>query len=614
MPKDNIIDRLASFTEFNPRPVVEISKTGAVLYVNKSAKAVFPGLLKQGKKHPYLADFKTVLQHLKRNPKEAFSREVNVHGRWFRQFFYDAPAFQSILAYGLDITDRKAAEDELKKSDLQYRSLFNKISEGYALKEAIFDKKGVMKDYRFLDANPAYEQLVGRHRIKIIGKTARKIFTKDHEQLINIYKRVVATGFPERFERFHEHSNRYYEVFAYKTAKDQFAVLYLDITHLKKIEREKDNFISIMSHELRNPLLPITANVQFIQSLMKEMPVDNPEFRESIDIIARQAKNMAELLDDILDISRLSHQKIVLNLRRADVTQLIKHAIESTLPLMNSRKQKLSVMFEKEPMIANVDLLRFEQIIVNLVNNASKYTKPRGYIQISCTFDNRNIAIAVRDNGIGMDAKKIGKIFDLFSRATRPVMGIGGLGIGLNLVKSLVIMHKGTIQAKSAGKNKGSEFIVTIPAAKQVKVIKEHGKRKKNTKPASASSAPAKQKTVLVVDDNDDIKNTLARIIMHQGHNVVTASNGGMAVKMAKKHKPDVAIVDIGLPVMNGYKVAEILKKMPLPGGKKIKLIALTGYGQEKDKLLAKKAGFHQHLTKPVDLNYLLSLIGKSKQ
>ncbi len=591
------LSRLEAFIELNPRPVIEIDYDGNVLDLNKNAKRLFPDLKKKGPKHIYLSGLRAIAKSLRQGEKE-YGRDIQIGDRWYKQRFYHVPKFKLIHLYGSDATERKEREHALQTSELRYRSLFNKISEGYALKEAIFDRNGQMVDYRFLDVNPAYENLVRLARINIVGKTAKQVFSKDHGQLIDIYKQVVATGLPARFERFHEFSGKYYEVFAYKTSENQFAVLYLDISHLKKIEKEKDNFISILSHELRNPLMPIMANIQFIASLLEGAAGADPSVLESVRVIERQAKNMADLLDDILDIARLQHQKIVLRLKTVDIKPIVKHAVQTVVPLINSRKQKLSVFFDEKELFARVDALRFEQVVVNLINNASKYTKPRGAITVTCKAAGRHITISVKDNGIGMDAKKITKIFELFSEASKPVMGIGGLGIGLNLVKSLVTMHKGTIVAHSKGKNKGSEFIVTIPM-----VGATASDRKLKSIKAQTPKTPAGPQKVLIVDDNQDITAVLAKILQQQGHQTLTAADGLAAVRLAKKHRPDVAVIDIGLPGMNGYKVAASLK------GSGIRLIALTGYGQARDKELAKKAGFSHHLTKPVDIKQLLALI-----
>ncbi len=606
---DRQLARLASFTELNPRPVIEIDFDGTMLDANISTHTFFPDLKKKGLRHPYLHDFSKIVKELKKH-KKPVTREVAINGRWFRQVFYLISNFNSIHIYGSDITDRKKAQEELQKSELRYKSLFNKISEGYALKEAILDKKGRLVDYRFIDINPAFEQLVGRSRINVIGKTPKEIRVSHDQHAMRMYGQVIATGVPARFERHHTGVDKYYEVFAYKTTEKQFAVLYLDISHLKMIEKEKDNFISIMSHELRNPLMPITANVQFMQSVLAKHPEISAQIKGPLEIISRQSRNMADLLDDIMDISRLNHQKITLKIGKVDIVPIVHHAVETSMPFIANREQRVAISMPRYPLYANVDPLRFEQIVVNLVNNASKYTHPKGKISISCKVYNSTIRLVVKDNGIGMNAKKIEKIFELFSRASKPVMGIGGLGIGLNLVKNLVTMHKGTIEAKSKGKGKGSEFILSLPAA----LPGPNGKKRPLFKKSGIQKPVTKTATILVVDDNEDIKNTLARILEHDGYQVHVAANGKVAVALAKKHRFDAAVVDIGIPLMNGYKVAMAIRKMAKykTGGKRIWLTALTGYGQEKDKELAKKAGFDHHLTKPVDMNRLLELIAKN--
>ena len=600
------IARLASFTEFNPRPVIEIDLEGNIMYENPSSVNIFSDLKKKGAKHKYLSGLPYIVKQLKKG-KSSFSREIKFNNRWFRHFFYYMPDFNSIIVYGSDITDRKQAGENLKESEKRDDMLFNSMNYGYALQEILYNKNGKPADYRFLDVNPAFEKLTKLKRKDVVGKTISQIpSTLSHSDSIKNrknYDNVALTGKPLSFETYHKDLNKYFELYAYKPNENQIALIFSDITHRKKTEEEKNNFISIMSHELRNPLTPILANTQLINSMIAKQDNVDPAIRESVNIIERQSKNMAYLLDDILDVARLSRQKIKLKKKIKNICEIINHATQATMPLINNRRQKLSVVFKSNPMYAYVDPLRFEQIIVNLINNASKYTKTLGHIKVTSAIKQEKIIIKIQDDGVGMDAKKIDKIFELFSGSNKMVMGIGGLGIGLNIVKNLITMHQGSIEAKSEGKNKGSEFIVTIPAiTKNYPARTIEPEKTKHTEELTESYSPLK---ILIVEDNEDIINTLSKILRQDGHDVKTTSNGLTAVTMARTFNPNIALVDIGIPGINGYKVAEAIKH------RNIRLIALTGYGQKKDKQLSKKAGFQHHLTKPIDIDYLIKLINE---
>lgn len=486
--------------------------------------------------------------------------------------------------------------------------LFEKMNYGYALQDIIFDKDKKPVDYRFVDVNPAFEKFSMMKKEFIVGKTVNEISTtpETEESIKNRkqYDNVALTGEPMYLESFNKKANKYFELYAYRPNQNQIGLIFSDITNRKKTDEEKNNFIAIMSHELRNPLTPIMANAQFISSLLKNHQAADPVIKESVDIIEKQAKIMADLLNDILDVSRLSQHKIQLKKSRVNLCEVIKNSVKTSMPFITTKQQNISVLFDQNPIYAHADPLRIEQIIVNIINNASKYTPPGGHIQVNCGFKDGKIELCVRDNGMGMEPEKMKRIFELFSNESQPFMGIGGLGIGLNIVKNLVSMHKGTILVESQGKDKGSEFIIKLPASK------------KNT--AAAATLPAqKEKTgnagkkskILVVDDNEDILSAITNILRQQGHQIAASRNGSEAVKISKAFKPDAALIDIGLPDINGYKVAKLLRQQHRRQSVRIKLIAFSGYGQEKDKKLSKEAGFDHHLTKPVDINELIKLI-----
>ncbi len=599
------IARLDAFTTHNPRPVVEVSYDGNVLDQNKSAKNIFPDLGKKGSKHIFLSDLDKVVKFLSKE-KRPFRREIQVGGRWYKQVFYPIPQFNMIHIYCSDATERMQAEKELEESRKRYHMLFEKMNYGYALQDIIYDNKGNPIDYKFIDVNPAFEKLSRVKREVIVGKTANQIARKPETQesieLRKKYDKVAITGKPAYFENYNEVTKKYFELYAYKPSQTQMALIFSDITDRKKTDEEKNNFISIMSHELRNPLTPIMAHAQFLQ----RQSFNDPIIKESIGVIEKQSKIMADLLNDILDVSRLSRHQIKLKKSRINVYDVIQSSVKSAMPFITTKQQELSMLLPKNPVYIYADPLRLEQVLVNVLNNASKYTHPKGRINIYCESKKGNIEIRIKDNGEGMTPDKISRIFDLFKGENQPFMGIGGLGIGLNLVKNLVRMHKGTVEVSSKGLGKGSEFIINLPTRAQnaPKTIAET----ENTK-NRASDTNHQTLRILVVDDNADIRNAISNILSHEGYEIKSTHDGAQAIKISKTFKPDAALIDIGLPGISGYKVAQILRERYNNQRRKIKLIAFTGYGQEKDKIKAKEAGFDAHFTKPVNIDHLIRFL-----
>ncbi len=598
--------RLEAFTELNPRPIILIDFKGNVLDINPSARKLFPTLQSEGAKHPYLAHLKEAVAFLKKE-KKPFRKQLEIGGELFKQIFYYVPNFKLIHIYGSYDISRKEFFVAIKESERRYHMLFEKMNYGYALQDIIFDKNKKPVDYRFVDVNPAFERLANLKKDHIIGKTANQISsqnqTQENKKTRKAYDNVALTGKPIYFETYNEKSKKYFDFYAYKPNKNQVALIFSDITQRKKTDEEKNNFISIMSHELRNPLTPIMANAQFIKSLLKKEPA-NPMINESIDIIEKQAKIMADLLNDILDVSRLSRKKIQLKKSKINICEVIKNSVATCMPFINTKSQTLSVFFGQDPIYMQADPLRIEQIIVNVINNASKYTKTHGQIEVHAGIKQGTIEIRVKDNGIGMSPEKMTRIFELFNDESQPFMGIGGLGIGLNIVRNLVSMHQGTVLVTSKGENKGSEFVIRFPYQARLAPTKKPALLKKEI-PAKNYKTYSK---ILVVDDNEDIKNAISNMLIHEGYQVKSANTGLLAVKISKTFNPNTALIDIGLPDISGYKVAKMLREQQ-GKHKKIKLIASTGYGQEKDRKLSKEAGFDYHLTKPIDFNQLIKLI-----
>jgi signal transduction histidine kinase/ActR/RegA family two-component response regulator len=368
---------------------------------------------------------------------------------------------------------------------------------------------------------------------------------------------------------------------------------------LREADKRKDEFIAVLSHELRNPLSPIRNAV----ALMKVREQD-PVSTKARDIIDRQSHHLARLIDDLMDASRINQNKMELRLGEVSVTKVVSMAVESAQALVSAKKQSLEIHLPEEPVWLRADAARIAQVLGNLLNNASKYTDEGGHLRIDVRPQGDTVAIAVADDGIGIPAEAAAELFQMFSqiKAHRSRAG-GGLGIGLALAKGLIEMHGGHIEAQSDGPGRGSRFVVTLPAAHvQVRAAEE---------PAAAfATVPALRLTILVADDVRDSADSLSELLRGYGHTVVIARDGLEAVAQAARHRPDLAVLDIGMPGLDGYEVARRVRAEPW--GWDITLIALTGWGQREDQRAVRTAGYDFHMTKPTDVERLLELVGQT--
>ncbi|HEX2199006.1 MAG TPA: PAS domain-containing protein [Burkholderiales bacterium] len=371
---------------------------------------------------------------------------------------------------------------------------------------------------------------------------------------------------------------------------------------LREADRRKDEFLATLAHELRNPLAPVRNAVAI---LAKKAALD-PELAWSREVIDRQVDHMSRLIDDLLDLARIGSGKLRIRKERIALERAIDLALETSRPNITAAGHRLSVLLPSERVMLDADPTRLAQVLSNLLNNAARYTEGRGAISLSAEMQGRHLAIAVEDNGIGFPPEVAGRLFQPFSQLTSAhERSHGGLGIGLSLVHGIVELHGGTVQARSAGPGKGSEFIVRLP-------LPGRAERPAEPQPAApAASAPAPSLRVLVADDNRDAADSLQRILAIYGHDVRVAYDGAAAICMAGEFRPHAAVLDIGMPGANGYEVARALREHY---GTATTLIALTGWGQEGDRRRALDAGFDYHLTKPVEpgaLNDLLANVGR---
>ena len=383
-----------------------------------------------------------------------------------------------------------------------------------------------------------------------------------------------------------------------------------DITKRRRVEealrdadRRKDVFLATLAHEIRNPLAPIRTGLQ----ILKHEEGDNPAVEPLRAMMERQAAHLATLIDDLMDISRISLGKFGLRKEVVELGPVVDRAIASARPLIEERGHELSVSVRDGAERIEADPTRLEQVLANLLENAAKYTDPGGRVCVYAGREGGEVVISVKDTGIGIDPGQLTQVFDLFEQVERRLdRSQGGLGIGLSLVKSLVEMHGGTVTALSAGPGTGTEFVVRLPA-----LTGDGGDRHEPTqRPLEDGRHEPPGRRILVVDDNQDAADSLARYLRRvAGHRVEVAYDGPGALGLARTFRPDVVLLDIGLPGMSGYEVAQRLREWPETGG--ARLIALTGWGQEDDRRRSRSAGIDVHLVKPVDPDALMGLLGR---
>jgi signal transduction histidine kinase/DNA-binding response OmpR family regulator len=367
---------------------------------------------------------------------------------------------------------------------------------------------------------------------------------------------------------------------------------------LEDASRRKDEFIAMLSHELRSPLAPIRNAVEVIRRLAPR----DATLQWATDITDRQVRQLTRLVDELLDVARISQGKIVLQRSSVDLSALVAHCIEAQAPFIASRRQTLTQALPPEPVWVPGDAARIEQVVSNLLSNAVKYTPDEGRLHIGVSAEGAEAVVSVRDNGMGIEADLLPRVFDLFEQGHRALdRSQGGLGIGLTLVQLLVKLHGGRVEALSAGPGQGAEFRVYLP-------------RQSMAAPAIRQSEAARpeqvpRRRILVVDDQADVADTTAAMLGLSGHEVRTARDGREALEQAVAFEPEVVLLDIGLPQMDGYEVARRLRQ--LEPTRRALLVALTGYGQPTDRQRSREAGFDEHLLKPVDPAALEALVAR---
>ena len=511
-----------------------------------------------------------------------------------------------------DITEARRAQQTLVESEARYRNLFNAMDQGYCILEMIFDDLGKPVDYRFLEVNPAFAKLSGLEDAE--GRRIREMAPEIEEHWFTTFGKVATTGESERF--IHEAQslgNRWFDVYAMKLGglnSGNVGVLFSNITDRKRGEEErerlvarlreedqrKNEFLATLAHELRNPLAPLCNGLQ----IMRLVQGDAAATEQVRSMMERQLGQMVHLIDDLLDLSRISRGKIDLRNERIDLATALQQAIEASRPFIAQADHELLIKFPPDPIHVDADLTRLAQVFANLLNNAAKFTDRGGQIRLSIQHLGAEAVVSIQDNGSGIPAHMLPHVFEMFTQVDSNLeRSKGGLGIGLSIVKRLVDMHGGSVEAHSEGQGRGSEFVVRLPVALSV----AEDEPTVQTDPAGSIT----RYRILVVDDNVDAANSLGQLLEMLGNEVITFYDGESGITAAKKFRPDIVLCDIGMPKMNGYDTARSIRAEEW--GKNIVLVALTGYGQMGDLQRSADAGFDHHLVKPLDVDALMALL-----
>jgi signal transduction histidine kinase/ActR/RegA family two-component response regulator len=375
---------------------------------------------------------------------------------------------------------------------------------------------------------------------------------------------------------------------------------------LVEADARKNAFLAMLGHELRNPLAPIRYAVK----IMKQRGSDDPDLCWARDVVDHQVRQMAELVDDLLEISRVTTGKVRLQKEPVDVATIVAFAVETSRPIIEILHHRLSIVLPPGPVIVEADSLRMAQVLSNLLNNAAKYSKSGGQIRLAVSVEGAEAVFRVRDKGIGIPSEMLAEIFDLFTQVDQSLHhSQGGLGLGLTVVRHLVEMHGGSVFAHSDGLGRGSEFVVRLPILPESMTKSERFESDSSNEPAVACPAHMRPRRVLVVDDNVSSAQSLALILKLDGHDVQIAHDGTVALDAVHRFRPEAVLMDIGLPGMDGFEVALRLKEQP-DLRQSIKLLAaITGYAEEKARQRSREVGFDHHLVKPVDPEIILALL-----
>ena len=512
-----------------------------------------------------------------------------------------------------DITERKQIEQQRGDAVARTESVLNNVVDGIIT----IDERGVVESF-----NPSAERLFSYQPEEVVGQNIKVLmgepYHSKHDGYLANYMRtgqakIIGIGrgvegrrkdgstFPMDLgiSEFLLGERRYFvgvvrDITERKQAEERLRQL---AAELSEADRRKDEFLATLAHELRNPLAPICNGLE----LMKLAGGQTADVEQTRSMIERQITQMVRLVDDLMDVSRISRGKLELRKEQISLVAVLNSAVETSRPLIEAMGHEFTVTLPKQPLIVDADMTRLAQVFLNLLNNAAKYSARGGHIQLNVEREGSDVVVTVKDTGIGIAADQLPRIFEMFMQVDRSLeKSQGGLGIGLTLVKRLVEMHGGRVEAKSEGPGKGSEFVVRLPVV--IEASKPQG--------SGGEEEPAAQKSslrILIVDDNKDAADSLGILLRFMGNDTRTAYDGQEGVDVAAEFRPNVVLFDIGMPKLNGYEACRRIREQPWGNG--VVLIAVTGWGQAEDRRRSHEAGFDHHMVKPVDPQTLMKML-----
>jgi PAS domain S-box-containing protein len=545
-----------------------------------------------------------------------FEQQAAGLGRWYEVYAFgvsrEAGRYVGIVFN--DITERVRAIESLRISEKRLRAIYDGTHEYMGL---------LTPDGTVREVNRACLEFAGNTREEVIGLPFWNSdwfqFTPGAPELVRDAIVRAAAGESVQFETLiitPTGETRFFDI-SFDPVQDEMGEVSLlvpigfDITErkaaeeaLKEADRRKDEFVAMLAHELRNPLAAIANAVK----LLRLMGRDNADLAWGHDIIDRQTNQLTRLINDLLDVSRITRGKVQLQRQTLDLRDVVRQAVEGVQPFFDAKKHHLNISMPETPLLANADAMRMEQVFGNLLTNAAKYTNEGGRITVNVAREGNDILILFRDTGVGIGPEPLLQIFDLFTQVDTSLdRAQGGLGIGLTVVKTLVEMHDGSVSVKSDGRGHGSEFAVRIPMLIQDDMLRTGVRSDSLPPPERLQRGPTCR--VLVVDDNVDAAQSMASLLKCMGYESRTAHDGPEALDVAREYRPVVMLLDIGLPGLNGFGVAQAIRKDECLKG--TKLVALSGYGQEQDRIRARESGMDHYLVKPVALDSLISLLDR---
>lgn len=506
---------------------------------------------------------------------------------------------EGFLKITRDLTERRRAEESLRQSEERLRLLIEGVRD-YAI--YALTPEGLIASW-----NTGAQRIKGYRAEEVLGKSFTIFYAPDAVALGKpqwLLRAALEHGSVEDEDwRVRKDGRRFWASVMITPLRDEsgnlrgFAKVTRDLTERRQIDqlqqadRFKNEFLALLAHELRNPLAPIRTAVQ----ILVRRNAANLELAQAQEIAERQIRHMSRLLDDLLDVARISQGKLEIRREAIDASVIIRRAVDAELPFIQERRLEVSVDLPAEPLGVDADPVRLQQIFVNLLNNAAKYTEPGGRIALSAQAEEGQIVIRFKDTGIGIDPSVIPRLFEPFVQVERrEKRSVGGVGLGLAVVKKLVEMHDGSVHVFSAGLGRGSEFLVRLPRVPIGRAGDSAGGQS-----AALGAREAAAVRILIVDDNVDAADGLKMLLELDGEETRVAYDGESALKIARDFRPQIALLDVGIPQMDGYEIARRLRAAPET--RDSILVAVTGWGQSEDRRRSKEAGFDYHLVKPVE-------------